>query len=74
MIRLWLALAFFGLCAVACAPVRAQAPAAIPDVATRCLLREGDDLVNCTAAIERGGLSGVLLALVYNARGEAHCH
>jgi tetratricopeptide (TPR) repeat protein len=55
-------------------PVRAQA--ALPEIATRCLLRDHDDggaLKNCTQAIEAGGMSTEVKALVYNARGEANC-
>jgi tetratricopeptide (TPR) repeat protein len=68
------------LCAAACGSPSAarQSPGApgVPEVASRCLAGDRDaagPLVNCTLAIEAGGLSTQLLALVYNARGEAHC-
>ena len=55
-------------------PVRAQA--VVPEIATRCLMRDhdaGGALANCTEAIDAGGMSAELTALVYNARGEANC-
>jgi len=48
----------------------------IPEVVTRCLIRERDTngtLNNCTEAISAGGLTTQLRALVYNARGQANC-
>jgi lipoprotein NlpI len=84
MIRLGFASAM--LCAFAastslCATPKG-APAApatgifIPEIVSRCLM--GDHhvrgpVVNCTLAIEAPGLSPEQRAIVYNARGEAHC-
>jgi tetratricopeptide (TPR) repeat protein len=54
----------------------AYARPALPEVASRCLLRgydAGGALTNCTLAIAAGGMSAELAALVYDARGGANC-
>ena len=56
------------------APVRAQT--LVPEIVSRCLARDHDTggaLKNCTLAIQAGRMSAELLALMYNARGEANC-
>jgi lipoprotein NlpI len=82
--RLLAGLLLTGLLAAFAAPVFAQSapirPAAsglaLPEMATTCLMRYrdvGGPLKNCTLAIEAGGMSTELTALVYNVRGEAYC-